>query len=327
MAQLANPAGAALIAAWFFSSVVCAHAASDKCSGGKERLIFSQPSLNEIDGHLFVPSATHALPPFDTFNLISWQLNPFARDGMLTPSEWNAGEKTGLDVKQPVSKHEFGYRDVPGSTTAQVGGEAVGVYLNSRELPQSTHKNKMMITPNIRFSSMTYPFADPRCRLHVSFDLQVPTAADGHITGSETYIVAELLFSDPRSKVLISYGTAVFFNGYPKSKRHTGFDGDTHSYMVTTPLGQDDGWVERDINSASKMSTPWEGWKTFSFVISERDFQAALGSLHMAYRGELMSASPQDYGLAQFHLNAELHFISAPAELGWSMRRARISLD
>ncbi len=40
-----------------------------------------------------------------------------------------------------------------------------------------------------------------------------------------------------------------------------------------------------------------------------------------------MSVNPADYAFVKFHLNAELHFKNAPAELGWSMRQARIIVE
>lgn len=323
----ARPFRPAFLIAIVFLRWTPALAASTLCSGSEDHLIFAQPELNVADGNLFVPGATRIRPPNNTFNLISWQKNPFVESGMLTPSGWDAGEKTGLFVGPKAKEHELAYRNAVGSTTAQVSRDAVGAYLNSRELPASTHKNKMMITPNIRFSdaSLVFPFDISNCHLHISLDLQVPTASDGHTAGSETYVSIDLLFSAPRTNVLIFYGTTLFFNGYPNSRRHTGYDTDSQAFFVTTPIGQDDGWIEHEPNSSIKMSAPWRGWKTFSFSISKNNFEDALFALQRAYPEKRISTSPMDYGLAGFHLNAELHFRDAPAELGWSMRRAHIS--
>jgi hypothetical protein len=40
-----------------------------------------------------------------------------------------------------------------------------------------------------------------------------------------------------------------------------------------------------------------------------------------------VSVNPADYAFVKFHLNAELHFQAAPAELGWSMHHAGVIVE
>ncbi len=52
-----------------------------------------------------------------------------------------------------------------------------------------------------------------------------------------------------------------------------------------------------------------------------------LEALEQTNRSVKASVKPEDYSFVQFHLNAELHFNNARAQLGWSMRHAIIVVE
>jgi hypothetical protein len=182
-----------------------------------------------------------------------------------------------------------------------------------------------MIAPSYRFPAdrEARPFSTTTSELGASLELQVPTANDGHIAGSETYIVAEFLFRGSNGKD-ISYGVPLFFNGVPHSRVTTGFDSDTQSLMFNSPLGEANAFVRPLGNSQLKASLPWRGWRQFAFAIGSEDFSRALNYLNSQYPQSGLSLDPANYRLVQIHLNAELHFGKGPAELGWSMRKLKV---
>jgi hypothetical protein len=289
-------------------------------------ILFEQPSLDGIAGHFFVPPAVHHPPPQGVFALILWQPNPNRPDGMLTPTGWGAGLKTGFYPSDPVTSHQAGFRDAPGTSTVQVDGETVGAYINSADLPEGSHRYKMMITPEFLAApaARVHPFAHAGRAILTSLELQVPTAVDAHIAGSETYVSADLVFVDPDRGTKISYGCNLFFNGHPR-RRAVGnirLDRDTQNMMINSVVGLQSDRLTVQRGSAVSQSAPWNGWKAFSFAITEKNFAQALGALKQQNPGA--SVNPADYAFVGFHLNAELHFSTSAAELGWSMRHAKI---
>ena len=56
-------------------------------------VLFEQPALDGVDGHFIVPPAEHKKPEPGAFHIILWQPNPNRADGMLSPTEWKAGDK------------------------------------------------------------------------------------------------------------------------------------------------------------------------------------------------------------------------------------------
>jgi hypothetical protein len=95
--------------------------------------------------------------------------------------------------------------------------------------------------------------------------------------------------------------------------------------MINSRIGPQDNWVTLERGSAVSQGVPWTGWKTFQFAITEKNFVEALTAY--SRQDSRISVNPADYAFAKFHLNAELHFKNAPAELGWSMRHARIVVE
>jgi hypothetical protein len=294
-------------------------------------ILFEQPSLDGVAGNFFVPPAEHKPPPTGVFVLILWQPNPNRPDGMLVPAAWLAGEKTGFYPSAPIDKHEAGFRNAPETTTVQADGDTVGAYINSADLPEGSHQFKMMITPQIVMpaAKQPKPYEQAGRAIVVSLELQVPAAVDAHRDGSETYVNADLVFVDHTRGTKISYGCNLFFNGHRHRQAggHIRLDEDTQNTMINSVVGLDSEWLSALRGSAVSQSEPWRGWKVFKFAITERNFSQALEALERVTRAAKPSLRPGDYSFVQFHLNAELHFRSSPAALGWSMRHARIAVE
>jgi len=244
---------------------------------------------------------------------------------MLVPTQWAAGAKTGFYPSAPVDKHQSGFRDIPGTTTVQADGDTVGAYINSADLPAGSHKYKMMITPQYLASpaGRVRPFGQSGRAILISLELQVPTALDAHSGGSETYVSADLTFKDPNGRTKISYGCNLFHNGHPRGPDgHVRLDTDSQNMMINSAVVSGNQWLTLQRGSAVGQSAPWMGWKVFAFAITEKNFEAGLRALRESI--PTASIDPADYEFMGFHLNAELHFNDAPAQLGWSMRHVKI---
>jgi len=305
------------------SSVATAYSPSD--------VLFEQSSLDGVEGNYIVPTAAHRPPSHGVFHIILWQPNPNRSDGMLVPTDWKAGDKTGFYPSSPIDKHEAGFRNAAGATTLQIDGDTVGAYINSADLPEGSHLYKMMMTPEMSMApaAQVRPFAQTGRVIVVSLELQVPTAVDGHRDGSETYVGADLLFLDHDKGTKISYGCNLFFNGHPHREAggHIRIDEDSQNMMVNSVVGLDNEWLTTLPGSAVSQSEPWKGWKTFRFAITEKNLIDALNAYNQRVAGARVSVQPGDYAFAKFHLNAELHFKNGAAELGWSMRHAKIVIE
>ncbi len=278
-------------------------------------ILFEQPQVSGIASHFVVPLATHTAPPKGTFTLVLWQPDRYASDGLLVPTGWDAGTQTGFTPSAAMAA-QLGFQNKPGTSTAQMEADAVGAYINSQDLPQSSADQKMMITPQFTFplGNQPMPFASPGSSLSGSLDLQIPTAV-----GSDVYVVADLLFEGPNG-VRISFGIAIFRNGGAPSVVGSGYDSPSNTYMLNSPLGVDQRFVTRASDSAAATGTPWSGWRHFEWSISEAQFVSALQYLTTRFPETVTSTDPVHYVLAEVHLNAEFHTKGQPAELGWSMR-------
>jgi len=285
-------------------------------TGAATNILFQQPQESGIAGHLLVPTATHRSPSKGTFELILWQPNPNVPGGQLVPTTWDAGAQTGFTPALPLSTTQLGFQNMEGTSTAQMGGDTVGAYLNSNNLPSSPAGQKMMIAPQFTFApgNQPVPFASSNSSLSASMDLQIPTAE-----GADTYVVADMLFTGPNG-VRVSYGVEIFHNGQTRPRIGSNYDAPSNSYLINSPLGVDQQFVAQVQGSASFTATPWLGLRHFEWSISPAQFVAALNYLDAKFPGKLQSTDPTQYVLTQVHLNAEFHFQPAPAELGWSMR-------
>ena len=284
-------------------------------ASGTTTVLFSQPLESGIATHFFVPPA-HNPPPQGTFNLVLWQPNPNSSNGLLVPTAWNAGSVTGFTPTSSLITTQLGFKDLIGTSTAQMDSDTVGAYLNSTDLPGSPVGQKMMITPQFSFVAGTepVPFASSGATLNSSMYLQIPTAS-----GRDTYVNADYLFKGPNG-VRLSFGVKIFRNGGSQPVMGSGYDVSSNTYMLNSPLLPNQSYVTVTTGSATATGTPWLGWQQFSWSVSEAQFVAGLQFLAAKYPGTVPTVDPTQYMLAEVHLNAEFHFNPNPAELGWSMR-------
>jgi hypothetical protein len=307
----------------------------------KSRILFEQPSLSAIAGNFHVPISEHGMPKAQPFNLILWQPNPNRADGELVPTAAPLGDKTGFFPSVPLTRYQLAYTGKPNSTGVQAQGDTVGVYLNSADLPDGSDKgmNKMMITPEYALPADTHfrPFADTGARIVYHFDLQIPTAVSANKPGNFVYAVQYLVFADRTSKTKLTFEVALFHHAPtnpppPAAKRLQetevgAFDEPSQTFQVGNPLSP----LSR-LNTPLPGSTlygtqPWTGWRPYAFAITRENFAAGLAALAAQGSGFHGSANPADWELQHLHLNAELKFGTGPAQMGWSMRRERITWD
>jgi hypothetical protein len=278
---------------------------------GTGTIIFEQPQVSGIAGNFVVDHAS----PQGSFAMVLWQPNHFQANGQLVPTTWDAGVETGF-TPSLVSGAQLGFQNRAGTSTAQMEGDTVGAYINSADLPQSSGDQKMMITPQFIFpaGSQPMPFAHALGSLSGSMDLQIPVAV-----GSDAYVVADLLFEDARG-LRVSYGIEIFRNHEGRAVSGSGYDAPSGSYMLNVPLIGNQQFVTPAATSTATTGTPWSGWRTFEWSISEAQFVGALEHLEAQFPGKAISTDPAQYVLAEVHLNAEFHTKGQPAQLGWSMR-------
>ena len=252
-----------------------------------QRIIFEQPVLAGIAGNLHVPSAERKYPSDKPFNLILWQANPNRPDGQLVPSGWSAGDMTGFYPSSPLPEHQASFRDAEGASTAQAEGGTVGVYLNSKDLPNAAELTKMMITPAFKppAAERVYPFAEPGIALANSLELQVPVAHDLNQRGNFTYVVSVFVFEDRTTHTQISYEFNIFHNN-PRQKTASPpnpekmdqaavglFDKNSHSFQVGNPIAPGSHVLTVLPGSTLFQAHPWHGWRLFDAAITRENFQ------------------------------------------------------
>ena len=295
----------------------------------RAQVLLTQPNITSIAPIMFNPKSIRTPFPSGVFGLVIWQPNPYRPDGKMVPiSSWDAGVKTGLHVSN-LGEGQSGYIDQAGTTVGQASGGAVGAYLNSTDFTSHGKCDKMMITPQYRYrpSDMKYPFASMTGTIDVSFDLQVPTAIGGNSPTNNVYVTADVQYLDPVRNVKISNGIRLFhLNSSANGPQSVGHDQNSGSYMLNVPLAPGSSWVTPLPGSATFTGTPWTGYRTFSFQVSSANLKAGLDALNAKYPSLNPSLNPRDYGLSQFHINAELHCSGGHAELGWSMRKLMVTL-
>jgi hypothetical protein len=303
------------------------------------KVIFEQPQLTGPAGSFHVPLAENGYPSEHPFNLLLWQPNPDRPDGQLVPTSWDAGSKTGFEPDEPLADHQLGFRDESGASTVQAEGDTIGAYLNSKDLTKGSGGDKMMITPELKLppGGRIHPFATPGMALAGSLELQVPTAHDSDKYGNLTYVVSDFSFEDKRTRTKLSYHFSLFRDSPAKGDTQPtaewmrdaevgGLDGPSHSYMVGNPVATGGRLITLLAGCAPYQNQPWRGWKLFRAAITEDNFKLALQDLKANAKGFKGSLDPADYEFVGWHLNAELKYETGPAELGWSMRHAKIML-
>jgi len=284
-----------------------------------DTVLFEQPTVAGITNNFFVAHVTKAALPTGKFNMVVFQPDPHTSDGYLVPTAWNAGSQTGFAPLAPMTAQN-GYLNLAGMSTAQMEGDTVGAYINSKDLPTSLTNQLMMFAPNYIFASGTQPvpFASSTSVLSGELDLQVPTAV-----GKVTYVAADFAFLDP-SGVRISYSVNLFHNMAPRPVIGTHYDVAEAVYIIDTPLSTSTQFLTRAAGSSSFTGTPWQGYRHFQWTINQAQFVAAIKYLAAKYPGKIRYMDPSQYVLASMHLNAEFHYSPAAAELGWSMRGWKI---
>lgn len=314
----------------FFSSVAC---------GVEGHVVFSQPDVSDIGERIYV---VERRPLGDLF-VISWQKSPFTADGKFVPVDWDPGNKTGLSIPDEHARGiaQRGMRNEAGSTVCQMHGGMVGAYLNSADLSGKgvdTNGNplpgsdgyKQMITPSYMFGpeEAIHPWRASDSRLQVSLDLQIPTAVCAEKKGSLAYANPLLTLVDPKTRLKISWGPMLFSKRSrgeaTRPLQHIAYDAPSRSWMIRDRLVAGASWLELAPGSASYQTAPWRGWRHFSWSVSRAHVTAALKAMREQDPQAKVSIDPGDYQLTSFHLNAETHFQTGPAELGWSMRNLRI---
>ena len=317
------------------------HHVPDEALGGEADVVFSQPDVSDIDDRVYVIERR----PLGQWAMTSWQKSPVTADGKFVPVDWDPGEKTGFSIPDEQTRMiaQRGMRNAAGSTVCQMHGGTVGAYLNSADLSGDgfdTARNplpgsngyKQMVTPQYFFGpeETIHPWRDPDSRLQVSLDLQIPTAVCAEKKGSLAYANPLLTLVDPNTKLKISWGPMLFSKrsqgDATKPLQHIAYDVPAHSWMIRDRLVPEASWLELAPGSASYQTAPWRGWRHFSWSVSRAHVTAALKAMREQEPQVKISIDPGDYQLTSFHLNAETHFQTAPAELGWSMRNLRIEV-
>ena len=277
--------------------------------------LFEQPLESGIANNLFVAHVTKAGMPKGVFDLVALQPNPHNSNGQLVPTQWDAGSKTGF-VPSSLSTAQRGFVNSVGTSTAQMEGDTVGAYINSKDLPTTQSNQLMMISPQYIFPAgvTPVPFGSAASVLNGEMDLQIPTAV-----GKDTYISADLSFLDPNG-LRVSYSVNLFHNGVRSFVVSTVFDAAENIYILDAPLNTSQEFLSLAKGSVPATGTPWVGWHHFQWTIDQTQFITALKYLAEKYPGRITSTDPTQYVLVEVHLNAEFHYSPAPAELGWSMR-------
>jgi hypothetical protein len=312
--------------------------ASAQTTASQQEIIFKQPTLNGIAGNFHVPLTEHKYPNDHPFNVILWQPNPSRPDGRLIPSSESVGDLTGFYPTQPLDKHQAAFRNGADASAVQIEGDTVGAYISSSDLPNGSPGHKMMITPAFMFPKKIYVFEREDRSILCWLNLQVPTAQDLNRAGNYTYVLAEFVFEDWKSKTQISYGVGLFHHNPARAPpppparqflrlTEVGpYDAPSHSFQVGNRLALDSRVVTPLAGTTLFQTQTWTGWRLFNFAITQQNFKTALQSLRDKEPTFGGSENPADYALMEWHLNAELTFASGPAKLGWSLRRANLAV-
>ena len=146
--------------------------------------------------------------------------------------------------------------------------------------------------------------------------------------GSLVFANPLLTLVDPKTKLKMSWGPMLFSSrsrgDATRPLQRIPYDAPSHSSMIRDRLVPGASWLELAPASASYQTAPWRGWRHFCWSLSRAHVTAALNAMRAQQPQVEVSIAPGDYQLTAFHLNAEPHFQTAPAEMGWSMHNLRI---
>jgi hypothetical protein len=311
-----------------------------------EQLIFEQPYVGtgDIEDRIFVKENR----PLEKWFMISWQESPYIEGGKpFMPVDWDPVEKTGFSIPGDRALNQRGYRNEAGSTACQMFGNTVGAYLNSADLSMDgvdedgnplpgSGGYKQGFFPSYHFSPQRlsgnddpiYLWREEKSILEISLELQIPTAVCAEQKGSLAFVNPLLLLVDPKTNLKISWGPMLFSkrsNGdFTKPLQNIALDIPSNSWMVRDRLVTGASFLEVAPGSAQFQNSPWRGFKRFHWTVTREHVGKALKAMKKQEPHLQMSLDPGDYYLVHFHLNAETHYQTGPAELGWSMRNLRI---
>ena len=193
-----------------------------------------------------------------------------------------------------------------------------------------------MITPAFVFPKKIRIFEREDRSILCQLNLQVPTAQDLNRAGNFTYVLAEFVFEDRKTKTQISYGINLFHHNparvpaptkqYLRLTEVGPYDAPSRSFQVGNPLALDSRVVTPLAGTTLFQTQTWSGWRLFSFAITQQNFKIALRSLKDKEPTFNGSDNPADYALVEWHLNAELIFATGPAKLGWSLKGTEVAV-
>jgi hypothetical protein len=301
-------------------TLIAAAAAGSTSVAAGTTVLFEQPVMSGIGSNFYVAFASKGGMPNGSYDMVIEQPDPFTKTGLLVPTTWDAGSQTGFTPTSP-STAQLGFRDQAGTSTAQMEGDTVGAYLNSKDLPTTKDNRLMMITPQYRYLPGTEPapFTTSTSVLNGEVNLQIPMAV-----GKDTYVTVDLLFLDANG-TRISFGFKAFQNGV---SGHTVFgslfDPSEKVYIINSPLAPGQQYVTLAPGSAIAGGATWTGYRHFQWSVNQAQFAAAIKYLVAKYPGKITSTDPTKYVFSEVHLNAEFMYSPAPAELGWSMQGLKV---
>ena len=312
----------------------------------KEHLLFQQPEIEvgDIGERIFIRERR----PLGKWVMVSHQESPYIEGGKpFVPVDWDPVEKTGLSIPGNRAQNQRGYRNQAGTTVCQMYGNTVGAYINSADLSVDGLDDngnplpgsggwKQGFFPEYHFYPQTltennepiYLWRKENSRLEISMELQIPTAVCEERNGSLAFANPLLLLVDPNTNLKISWGPWLFgkYSQMDSIEPRQGIKLDipSNSWMVRDRLVTGASFLEVVPGSTQYQNTPWLGFKRFHWIVTREHVEKALKAMHEQEPQLEMSLEPGDYYLSFFHLNAETHYQTAPAELGWSMRNLRI---
>jgi hypothetical protein len=290
------------------------------------QVLFEQPAMADVTGHAYVVSK----PRKGSFFMVLWQRNPHREDGALVPVTWAVGDKTGFYPTNPLERSQLGMRNEYGSTALQIEGYTVGAYLNSADLAGVKHQAryfyKEMVAPAYEFppAARMAPFDETDSALSCSLELQVPVAKDGgESRRSSAYITLNLLMVKDDGVGSLSLDGWLFNHRRTNEPERLGLDPVTKNVLILTPIHPKSKWSTYTKDSDVWQGEPWTGWKRFRFTMTRDNFISALKAVRKKHPDLSWTGDPSEWKLAQIHLNAEIRYETAPAEMGWSMRKLR----
>jgi hypothetical protein len=295
---------------------------------------FYTPSpINNISGRAYANEGLGEPPmPHAPYRHMYWSVWGQTNEAVSQPIRgWNLGDFTGAYVLGPLEDHQRGYNP------ASYGGSAVsmhdsiengikypvfGAMINSWNYPQGIDKYNLMAanlaykfdpTDNLR------PFSyGATSKLNFSLMLQVPTAYA--VGGARAHLGPSITLedtSDPNTPKYFWIAINAFDTG--KTATHTenvDWDVGTAAAVVGSFFGPGTRYSSTASSSHISTSTPWIGWRWYSFSIGIPQLKNIIADLNAKctkWREDntrsdcsYFSTNPSDYKLGMLLLDAEI---------------------